>query len=87
MKPFILAAVLAFGLVMPASAAQRGLDVAEINWFYYDECQNVFWWQTDSEINIWAFRLEHPSSVAHWARPPQHTPRQTWFTGMSRRLT
>ena len=62
MKPFILAAVLAFGLVMPASAAQRGLDVAEINWFYYDECQNVFWWQTDSEINIWAFRLEHPAT-------------------------
>ena len=29
--------------------------MAEINWFYYDECQNVFWWQTDSEINIWAF--------------------------------
>lgn len=65
MRSFILAAVLAIGLVMPASAARRGPDVAEINWFYYDECQNVFWWQTDTEINIWAFRLEHPA--AGWA--------------------
>lgn len=42
----------------------RGPMVAEINWFFYDECENVFWWQTDSEINIWAFRLEHP--LAGW---------------------
>jgi hypothetical protein len=37
-------------------------DVAEINFFMFDECENTFWWQTSSEINIWAFRLEHPAS-------------------------
>ena len=61
-RTLLLTFVLLLLSALPASAAQRGPDVAEINWFYYDECQNVFWWQTDSEVNVWAFRLEHPAA-------------------------
>lgn len=48
-------------------ACTPGPDAAEINWFHYDECENIFWWQTSTEINVWGFRLEHPG--AGWSGP------------------
>ena len=56
----ILAAVLL--AVNPVAAVQRSPDVAEINWFYFDECTNYFWWQSSTEINIPGYRIEHPAS-------------------------
>ncbi|MBK8211610.1 MAG: hypothetical protein IPK78_18295 [Rhodospirillales bacterium] len=46
-------------LVLLIAPMGNGPDVAEINYFQYAECENVFYWQTDTEINIWGFRLEH----------------------------
>lgn len=62
-----IAIVIALIVVSPVAAAPRqpvrhAPAVAEVNWFYYDQCQNTFWWQTSTEVNIWAFRIEHPNS-------------------------
>lgn len=57
-----MALVLLATMAGPVSAGRAvpvAPDVAEINYFQLAECENVFYWQTDSEINIWAFRLEH----------------------------
>ena len=54
MTTMIVALLLA--LIVPFGG---GPDVAEINYFQFAECENVFYWQTDSEVNIWGFRLEH----------------------------
>lgn len=65
MRTLLLIVAILSVLAAPVSAGSSGPvapDVAEINFFHYDECENVFWWQTDSEVNIWAFRLEHPAA-------------------------
>lgn len=65
-----MALVLLATMAGPVSAGRAvpvAPDVAEINYFQLAECENVFYWQTDSEINIWAFRIEHPASG--WMSP------------------
>lgn len=37
-------------------------DVAEIDYFVYDECANEFLWQASTEIIIWRYQIEHPAS-------------------------
>lgn len=46
-------------------------DVAEIEFFNFDECTNIFHWRSTTEINIWGYRIEHPGtgwqSAMYWA--------------------
>lgn len=67
MKTLLLIVAMLLVLAAPVSAGSAGPvapDVAEIEDFTYDECQNVFHWTATSEIIIYGYRLE--SHDANW---------------------
>lgn len=66
-RTVVLALALLLLVAGPVSAGgvgtvQRAPDVAEINYFELAECENLLYFETASEINNWAYRVEHPAS-------------------------
>lgn len=67
MRTLLLFVAVLLVLAAPVSAAGRGPDVAEIEGFAYDECENVFYWTATSEAIIYGYRIENPQ--AGWVSP------------------
>ena len=70
MRTLLLIVAILSVLAAPVSAGSSGPvapDVAEIEDFTYDQCENVVYWMAMSEVIIYGYRVENPD--AGWVSP------------------
>jgi len=70
LAPLAIALVILALVAGPVAAGRAGPvapDVAEIEYFVFDECEHVLYWATTSEIIIEGYRIENHD--ANWYSP------------------